>query len=90
MNLFSTLALRHCNHAKEPTVPKPIDDEIALLRQALDQAIYTLESIKSRAARGAASFNSDWHCSDIEETASDGLAMLTALLTGPDQQRHAA
>jgi hypothetical protein len=55
--------------------------DIPQLREALDEAIYTLESIKRGAARGAASLNPEWHCADICKTASESLAKLSALLS---------
>ncbi len=79
LNLFGALALTHCNEAKEPTVTEQKNDEIARLRQALDQAIYALESIRNRAARGV-SLDPSWQCSTIEDVASEALTTLTTLL----------
>mgnify|MGYP003407520620 FL=1 len=69
----------HCNEAKEPTVTDQKNDEIARLRQALDQAIYALEIIRNRAARGV-SLDPGWQCSTIEDVASEALTTLTTLL----------
>jgi hypothetical protein len=64
--------------------------DISQLREALDEAIYTLENIKRRAARGASSLNADWHCTDIAVTASEASAKLSALLMVQAPLRRAA
>ena len=47
--------------------------------QALDQAIYALESIRNRSSRGV-SLDPGWQCSTIEDVASEALTTLTTLL----------
>ncbi|MGK2921797.1 MAG: hypothetical protein ACSLE4_03255, partial [Methyloceanibacter sp.] len=81
---FSTHpALMQCNNREDDPMTMTADDIPQLLR-ALDEALYTLEGIKRRAATGATALNPDWHCSDIEQFASDALDNLSALMTKPE------
>lgn len=64
--------------------------DISQLREALDEAIYTLKYIKRRAAHGASSLNADWHCTDIGVTASEASAKPSAFLMIQSPLRRAA
>jgi len=64
--------------------------DISQLREALDEAIYTLENIRRGAAHGASSLNADWHCADIDVTASEALAKLSVLSMVQAPLRRAA
>ena len=69
---------------------KMIAEDMPQLLRALDEALYTLEGIKRRAATGATALNPDWHCSDIEQFASEALENLCALMSKPEPLWQAA